>query len=156
MLARAIETSCERLDNVLDALRHAQRLAEAAGAAAAEAKRALKGGGRAASEGRRGACDGPGRRRGPRRPGAVAGRGVPGLTCAVADAAASAIFFILLWQMISVGGAYDAPCIPSRDAPSSPSHASAPLAGRGVIGCRRRPRLSIKYKMKDCAEGPLN
>ena len=40
-LARAIETSCDRLDNVPDALRHAQRLAEAAGAAAAEAKRAL-------------------------------------------------------------------------------------------------------------------
>ena len=112
-LARAIETSCERLDNVPDALRHAQRLAEAAGAAAAEAKRAL-----VEADARRLEADA-----------ALATARAAALNHA--DRARSLDAAFRVFSNAAAREAYDAPCIPSRDAPGCCERAAP--GGAGVV-----------------------
>ena len=112
-LARAIETSCERLDNVPDALRHAQRLAEAAGAAAAEAKRAL-----VEADALRLKADA-----------ALATARAAALNHA--DRARSLDAAFRVFSDAAAREAYDAPCIPSRDAPGCCERAAP--GGAGVV-----------------------
>ena len=112
-LARAIETSCLRLDAVPDALRQAQRLAEAAGDAAAAAARALS-----AADALRREADA-----------ALAAA----LTAAKAHADRERLLdaAFRVFSDADARSAYNAPCVPSRDAPGCCERAAP--GGAGIV-----------------------